>query len=171
MAGPFSGGIGSAMIYGPYTGTHNYSYAEAYSYGLPFTPNGFSSPWVYPYDWTSSPWNGYAYPGRPFFKAHSYFDAPTPLDLGPVPEAPAVTSPAPAVVSVHVPADAELWFDGARTEQLGSDRAFQSPPLPPGKAYSYALRARWTEGGKAVEQFQMIKVTAGRQVRVSFPNP
>jgi uncharacterized protein (TIGR03000 family) len=172
-AGLFSGGIGSAMYYGPYTGTHNYSYATAYSYNLPFTPNGFSSPWVFPYtnDWTSSPWNGYAYPGRPLFhKTPPYFTAPAPADLPAGPgEAGVVAGPAPAVVCVHVPADAEVWFDGSMTQQAGSDRTFASPPLPGGKAFHYAVRARWTEGGKSFEQFQMVTVQAGRQSQVRFP--
>jgi uncharacterized protein (TIGR03000 family) len=37
LAGPFNEGIGSAMIYGPYTGGHNYSYNTAYSYGFAFS--------------------------------------------------------------------------------------------------------------------------------------
>jgi uncharacterized protein (TIGR03000 family) len=172
MAGPFSGGIGSAMIYGPYTGGHGYSYATAYSYSLPFTNNGFSSPWVYPYDWTSIPWNGYTYPGRPLFHTTpEYFAAPAPVDLAPVPAGAVATSAAPAVVAVHLPADAELWFDGSATGQTGSDRTFTSPPLPSGKAFHYAVRARWTEGGKRVEQFQMVTVQAGQQARATFPQP
>jgi uncharacterized protein (TIGR03000 family) len=172
-AGVFSGGIGSAMYYGPYTGTFNYSYATAYSYNLPFTPNGFSSPWVIPYtnDWTSSPWNGYAYPGRPLFhKTPAYFAAPAPADFITLPgEAGAVGGPASAVVSVHVPAEAQVWFDGSETQQAGTDRTFQSPPLTPGKTFHYTVRARWTDGGKAFEQFQMVTVQAGRQSQIRFP--
>jgi uncharacterized protein (TIGR03000 family) len=168
-AWPFGGGIGNAMIYGPYTGGHGYSYAEAYGYNLPFTSNGFSSPWTYPYDWTSIPNNGYVYPGRPLFKkTPPYFAVPEPVDLAPVPGGPA-GEPACAVLSVHVPPNAEVWFDGNPTQLTGSDRTFQSPPLPAGPSYHYAVRARWTEDGKAVEQFQMVKVQAGQQSRVSFP--
>jgi uncharacterized protein (TIGR03000 family) len=171
LAGPFSGGIGSAMIYGPYTGGPGYSYATAYHYSLPFTNNGFSSPWVYPYDWTSIPWNGYSYPGRPLFKSSTCFAAPAPVELVPVPAGAVATSSAPAVVAVHVPADAELWFDGSRTDQTGSDRSFESPPLPPGKVFHYTVRARWMDGGKRMEQFQLIQVRAGQQARATFPQP
>jgi uncharacterized protein (TIGR03000 family) len=172
-AGLFSGGIGNAMIYGPYTGGHGYSYNVAYSYNLPFTSTGFAGPWTYPYDWTSIPNNGYAYPGRPFFckKPPSYFAAPEPIDLQPIPGAAVVGEPAPAVVLIHTPVDAEVWFDGNKTQQAGSDRTFQSPPLPTGQSYHYAVRARWAENGKMVEQFQMVKVQAGQQSRVSFPQP
>jgi uncharacterized protein (TIGR03000 family) len=161
------------MYYGPYTGTHNYSYAVAYSYNLPFTSNGFSSPWVIPpyNDWTSTPWNGYAYPGRPFFhKTPPYFAAPAPVAFESVPgEAGMSTGPAPAVVCVHVPSDAQVWFDGTPTQLTGSDRTFQSPALPAGEAFHYAVRARWTEGGKSFEQFQMVTVQAGRQAQIRFP--
>src|SRR5437899_2964731 len=59
-----AGGIGSAMYYGPYTGGHGSSYNTAYSYGLPFTSAGFSGPWTYPYDWTSYPYRGLAFPAK-----------------------------------------------------------------------------------------------------------
>jgi uncharacterized protein (TIGR03000 family) len=160
------------MIYGPYTGGHGYSYATAYSYNLPFTSTGFAGPWTYPYDWTSIPNNGYSYPGRPLFcKTPSYFAAPEPIDLEPVGVAPVAAAPAPAVVSIHVPAEAEVWFDSNKTQQTGNDRTFQSPPLPGGRAYHYAVRARWVQDGKTMEQFQMVKVQAGQQSRVQFPQP
>jgi uncharacterized protein (TIGR03000 family) len=165
-----AGGIGNAMIYGPYTGGFSYSYATAYGYWLPFNSSGFSSPWMYPTDWTSIPYRGYAYPGRPLgshFCARPEVVPPYTGELPP--DGPVVGDPKPAVVLVQVPAGAELWFDGNHTQQAGGERVFYSPPLQPGHAFHYVVRARWPQDGKAVEQFQMVTVQAGQKARVQFP--
>jgi len=62
-------------------------------------------------------------------------------------------SPAPAQldtsvhVTVSVPADAEIWFQGTKMTATGSVREYQSPPLTPGHRYTYEVRARWNENG------------------------
>ena len=48
-----------------------------------------------------------------------------------------------ATIQVSVPADAKVWFDDSPTEQTGSERSFESPPLTPGKTYSYMITAQW----------------------------
>ncbi len=158
-----AGGIGNAMYYGPYTGGHPWSYAEAYGYVLPFTAAGFSGPWTYPNDWTGFPYRNQAFPAKGtkgWPKIVPYDDAVCAGPPGP---------PAPAAVVVQVPVEAELWFDGVKTAQSGPSRTFESPPLDGGKIYHYVVRARWKEKGQAVEQVQMLSVQAGQQARVSFP--
>jgi uncharacterized protein (TIGR03000 family) len=160
--------IGSAMWYGPYTGGFGYSYATAYHYSLPFSSAGYYGPWTYPYDWSSLPNNGYAFPARPL---HPLFHR-GPLTVDPVPnldDGPVVTVPTPARIIVHAPPEAELWFDGNATKQKGPERTFETPPLVPGKSYNYAVRARWTQNGKTVEQFAMATVQPGGQASVQFP--
>ena len=74
-------------------------------------------------------------------------------------------------MTVHVPADADVWFDGDATKQQGEWRAFASPPLTPGKDYSYDVRARWTVGGKTVDQTRTVVVHANDKVEVDFTRP
>ncbi len=76
--------------------------------------------------------------------------------------------PAAATITVVVPPDAEVFFDGAPTMQRGAERLFFSPPLAVGKPFHYSVLARWNEGGKAVEQTRRVVVTAGAAVRVDF---
>jgi uncharacterized protein (TIGR03000 family) len=76
----------------------------------------------------------------------------------------------PAHVEVHVPDDAQLWFDGQRTTQTGSERFFHTPPLEKGKSYHYDVRARWVQDGRTFDQTQEVAVYAGGQVSVTFPN-
>jgi uncharacterized protein (TIGR03000 family) len=74
-------------------------------------------------------------------------------------------------ITVHVPADAEVWFDGDSTQQGGEWREFASPPLTPGMDYSYEIRARWTVAGQAVEQTRTLVMRANDKVEVSFIPP
>ncbi len=73
-----------------------------------------------------------------------------------------------ARIWLTVPADAEVWFDGEPTEQAGELRHFVSPPLAPGRSYTYAVRVRWTKGGKPVEEERRVRVQAGASSRFDF---
>ena len=74
-------------------------------------------------------------------------------------------------VTVLVPPDAEVFFDGAPTVQKGGERLFLSPPLPVGKKYHYDVVARWKEGDKTVQQTRQVEVAGGAKVRVDFLTP
>jgi uncharacterized protein (TIGR03000 family) len=80
----------------------------------------------------------------------------------------ASAGPAPAQITVVVPADAKVFFNGNPTTQTGTERSFTSPDLPPGKKYSYEIRAVWTAAGKPVEETRTVTITAGAKVRVEF---
>ena len=74
----------------------------------------------------------------------------------------------PATITVLLPPDAELFFDGDPTDKKGGERTFSSPLLRPGMRYHYDLLARWKENGKTVERTRSVPITAGAAVRVSF---
>jgi uncharacterized protein (TIGR03000 family) len=83
-----------------------------------------------------------------------------------------ITSPDQAAnVTVTVPADAIIWFDGQRTAQTGPQRFFTTPVLEEGKGYHYEVKARWMKDGQPVEQTQRVGVSAGTNVSVVFPMP
>jgi uncharacterized protein (TIGR03000 family) len=73
-----------------------------------------------------------------------------------------------AHIWLRVPADAEVWFDGAKTKQTGTMRHFFSPTLEVGKSYSYQVRVRWQKDGKPVERKRQIDVRAGDSLQVDF---
>lgn len=79
---------------------------------------------------------------------------------------PAATS---ALVTVNIPASAELWFEGMRVPNLGSVRRFASPDLNPLMAYAYDIKATWFENGKLVTQSQRLIVRSGDRATVTFP--
>jgi uncharacterized protein (TIGR03000 family) len=73
-----------------------------------------------------------------------------------------------AYVTVVVPVDAAVFFDGEATSLTGGTRTFVSPPLEKGKKYRYEVTAKWKANGKQVEQTRTVPVTAGARVSVNF---
>jgi uncharacterized protein (TIGR03000 family) len=76
-----------------------------------------------------------------------------------------------ARVTVTVPADAAVYFDGVPTTETGTERTYKTPPLKKGTNFYYSLRARWTENGQPVDRTRKVIVKAGAHVRVDFTSP
>jgi len=73
-----------------------------------------------------------------------------------------------ATVRVILPsADAEIWFDNSATQQRGMERIFHTPGLESGK-YSYTVKAKWNDNGRAVEQERRVEVQPGQMAMVDF---
>jgi len=74
-----------------------------------------------------------------------------------------------AWIEIRVPTNAEIWFEGDKTSQMGNQRQFVSPPLDRGRKFTYDVRARWTDGnGKVVDRTQKVSVEADRRSFVDF---
>jgi uncharacterized protein (TIGR03000 family) len=86
------------------------------------------------------------------------------LDPSPPPEGSSRAS-----IEIRVPADADLWFDGYKSSQMGPVRKFSTPPLKAGQNYAYDIRARWTVNGAPAEQTRTVVVQPGERARVEFP--
>jgi uncharacterized protein (TIGR03000 family) len=69
--------------------------------------------------------------------------------------------PNAALIVAHLPEEARVWFEGQPTVQTGDLRLYTSPPLTPGKDYTYTVRVRWAEDGQQVSQTGLIRVRAG----------
>jgi uncharacterized protein (TIGR03000 family) len=86
----------------------------------------------------------------------------------PAPPGTGPSDPAPAVIRVHLPADAVLWFEDRPTTTTGPVRLFVSPPLAAGQEYSYELRVTWSAGGKEIRRTQRVRIRAGDRATVDF---
>ncbi len=76
-----------------------------------------------------------------------------------------------AVIRVHVPFNAELWFEGKKMASTGIVRRFESPPLAAGVGYVYEIRARWQWGYRQMAETRTVTVHAGDRINLSFPTP
>jgi uncharacterized protein (TIGR03000 family) len=81
----------------------------------------------------------------------------------------AVTPPAPARVRVVVPTDAQVWLGDQETKQGGRERKYESPPLRPGRDYTYHVKVRWHDrSGNEVTRTRDVDVRANSDVTVDF---
>jgi uncharacterized protein (TIGR03000 family) len=76
----------------------------------------------------------------------------------------------PVTIKVELPrANAKLTIDDAATQQTGVSRKFASPPLEPGKTYSYTLKAVWQPNNyETVTRTRVIKFKPGEEVVVDL---
>jgi uncharacterized protein (TIGR03000 family) len=129
--------------YSPYYGGYNsYGYAPSATYIAPSA--------------------AYVDPGYPSLSA-----APADSSRESAYYAPEVADNA-AHLRILAPADAKVWVGGVETGRTGPDRSFASPPLIPGKTYTYEVKARWMDAGQPVERTRQVKVEANRTTTVSF---
>jgi uncharacterized protein (TIGR03000 family) len=87
------------------------------------------------------------------------------------PSAPSAASDAAGTsvrINVRVPADAEVWVEGAKTSQTGPRRTFVSPPLDPDETYTYSVRARWRGAEGEVDRTRKAQVSGGDEVTLNF---
>jgi uncharacterized protein (TIGR03000 family) len=115
--------------------------------------------------WQRPAFRGYTEPARPA--------TPVPSEVNEPPQKYTVTvsklpqrvleedNPNTVVLMAHLPEHAQLWVDDQPTTSTGAMRSFQSPPLTPGKHYSYLVRLVWHEDGKWVSKTQKVLVEAG----------
>ncbi len=177
-------GLGYGGFYSPYRygswGYPGYSYyrpyySGSYSYGLPYL--SYYSPRYYSYSIPSYTYTtpGYAYAAP----AYAGYATPQYSSSGPNPSYQSFYSPAgsasqaaPAHVQVHVPnPKAEVYFDGTKTQQHGTEREFVSPPLKLGRDYTYKIRVQWMENGQRRDQTRTVQVHPGQETTVDFTRP
>jgi uncharacterized protein (TIGR03000 family) len=77
----------------------------------------------------------------------------------------------PVSLRVYVPSNAQLFVEGARTQQGGEVRRFQSPPLAVGQNYVYTLRITWMEGGQERSAEKKVNVRPGQETVVDLRAP
>jgi uncharacterized protein (TIGR03000 family) len=158
--GDFRGGVRGFGV-GPRFGFRGYGYG-----GLGYPYGGLGDYGYYPYSDT------YGYP-----YSDTYVVPDTTLYGSSEASEPSADAPPAAIpdqrahVTVTVPPNAQVWFNGTLTTSTGSDRHFDSPPLTSGRQYTYDVRATWNQDGQPVTQEQKVTVTAGAYVSAVFPKP
>src|SRR5262245_60010354 len=89
--------------------------------------------------------------------------------VSPAPAQPAAR-PQHAHLRVLLPEeDAELLVDCHVTKQTGTSRLFHSPPLEPGRTFTYTLTATWEPNNYTkITRTRKVAVQAGREVEVDL---
>jgi uncharacterized protein (TIGR03000 family) len=164
-----------------YSGYGDYGRSYYGGYGRGYYGSGFG-PYIGPRYGYGYPYYGGSYYNQPSYSYPSYNyvqpsygyvepSIPTPYPPAAPPSAGLSEDQDPnaAMLEVRVPENAQLWFAGARTSQTGPVRHFVSPSLPPGRTFTYEIRARWTDAsGRSVDRTKRVEVRAGARVGVDF---
>jgi uncharacterized protein (TIGR03000 family) len=79
--------------------------------------------------------------------------------------------PTPAYLTLRVPAQAEISFDGEKTMQKGALRRYISPPVNPSGMYTYEIKAKWMQDGQERVVTRNVDVRAGEQLQVDLTRP
>jgi len=146
------GGLYSAYSY------PSYGYASSYPYGYSSYSYPSYSYYTPSYSYAVQP-STFAYEGTPA-SSESFYPPESAVQDNDV------------HIKVNVPSpDAQVWFEGAPTQQRGTVREFESPPLTPGQNYTYHIRARWMENGQLRDQTRNVIVQAGQHLMVDFNTP
>jgi uncharacterized protein (TIGR03000 family) len=120
---------------------------------------------------------GYGYYGRgygyyaPYYGSYYYGSPATSYYYEP--ETTTYVQPAAAADTAHIrvlvpDANARVWFDGALTQQSGTDRMFHTPSLTVGSTYNYRIRASWMQGNREMTQERTVSVTPGATAVADF---
>jgi uncharacterized protein (TIGR03000 family) len=108
---------------------------------------------------------GLGYGGDTYYPPSSGQGAPANDQRAYPPPQPATPQPATATIELYVPENAEVWFQGRKTNLTGTLRRFITELLPPGVDYAYELRVRWTDAnGQVQDQTRQVIAQAGRQL-------
>jgi uncharacterized protein (TIGR03000 family) len=106
--------------------------------------------------------SAYAAPQHP---GHAPAPAVPPATIVPKGETPKVEG---GTVSVTLPADARLLFNGVAAGGGGGVRTFATPPLEPGQNYAYELTAEVTRDGRTERATGTVIVRAGETARLTL---
>jgi uncharacterized protein (TIGR03000 family) len=73
---------------------------------------------------------------------------------------------------VHLPPQARLTIDDYPTMSRSDTRVFDTPPLEPGKTYTYTLRGEINRDGRFIRTTKIVEVKAGElsDVTLRFGN-
>jgi len=125
---------------------------------------------------------GQAYYPANYYSYQPYVVSPTYTTLQPIPDTTGYQSNYPstaqiggtentAMIEVLVPPDVELWFDGTKTQQTGGTRYFVTPPLTPGKTYTYEVRITSPTAIQSASTTRQVEVQAGKRTTLNFLEP
>ena len=167
----------TAALAAPPIGPRFVSPPSAYHY--PSSRDTLSPARRTPRDYFAPPVSYYLNPYEPEFEYAPWYSMTPPvqhpaltpgLDIPLLPRVLREPEPqtASAIITVRVPAGAEVWFNGAKTHRTGTTRVFESPPLERGTPYAYLVKARWREGGKEVVRSLQVPVSAGSKNTADF---
>jgi uncharacterized protein (TIGR03000 family) len=161
--------------YYPWYANYNYSHGSyshwwqshgwAFYAGQPIPSNFRIHPIYGAYFFYIVPQHGhpFAVPGHHHHDAHN--DHKHPL---PAPKKKDVKKKEPGKVTIRVPGDAKILFNGVAASGTGDSRTFVTPDLDSDRDYEYLLTAEVVRNGRTLTATERVIVRAGSDTQVSL---
>ena len=140
--------------------------------------NTYSFAWQYPwfayYNYSHGPYANWMSGGGYAWYSTSGMGYPMPMPPGmlppptPAPKDPPMKPPESGEMTIHLPADAKLLFNGTAAIGAGATRRFATPTLEPGREYAYDLSAEVVRDGRVQTVTERVIVRAGEKTRVTL---
>src|SRR5437016_34454 len=71
-------------------------------------------------------------------------------------------------ITLRVPEDAEVWIQGKKMDEKGSERRFNLPSLDPGSTHDYDIRVAWMDNGQKKSDTTRLNVRAVDQQSITY---
>jgi uncharacterized protein (TIGR03000 family) len=130
--------------------------------GLSYFPSAYGyGYWPYSYFDTYRYWPSYYYPGiggsyNPTSFVPSSYESP-------------LTSPSfDTSITVRVPSNAEVFIQGKKMSETGSERRFSLPSLDPSTTYDYDVKITWSENGNKISDEKHLKIHGGDHQSLTY---
>ena len=137
-----------------------YIFPKGYAPNLatPFAPVAY--PWF-------NPWYGQPTVAAPMVAAPGVLarDTVSPLSYTGATDVSASSSTS---ITLRVPEDAEVWIQGKKMDEKGTERRFNLPSPDPRTTHDYDIRVDWTENGRKKSDTAHLNVRAGDQQSITY---
>jgi uncharacterized protein (TIGR03000 family) len=137
-----------------------YIFPRGYAPNLatPFAPVAY--PWF-------NPWYGQPTVAAPMVAAPGVLprDTVSPLSYTGATD---VSASASTSITLRLPENAEVWIQGKKMDERGTERRFNLPSLDTGATYDYDIRVTWTDNGQKKSDTTRLNVRAGDQQSISY---
>ena len=137
-----------------------YIFPKGYAPNLatPFAPVAY--PWF-------NPWYGQPTVAAPMVAAPGVLprDTVSPLSYTGATDVSASSSTS---ITLRVPEDAEVWIQGKKMDEKGTERRFNLASLDPGSTHDYDIRVTWTDNGQKKSDTTRLNVRAGDQQSITY---
>jgi uncharacterized protein (TIGR03000 family) len=130
-------------------------------------PKGYAPALATPFAPVAYPWyNWYAQPTAPMVASPGMLprDTVSPLSYSGATDASASSTS----ITLRVPEDAEVWIQGKKMDEKGTERRFNLPSLDPRSTYDYDIRVDWTANGRKMSDTSKLSVRAGDQQSITY---
>ena len=127
-------------------------------------PRGYAPNIAVPFAPVAYPWYAQPAVAAPVVTTPGFLPTSTVTPLSYTGATDALSAPAATSITLRVPENAEVWIQGKKMDEKGTERRFNLPSL----TRDYDIRVDWTENGRKKSDTSHLNVRAGDQQSITY---